>query len=587
MPDKKSDIKTKKDTQADTSKPAKVTWREIFSALKHRKSGAMFILGMAAGLPYVLITGTLNAWFTQEGISVKTIGVFSWISILLGFKFLWSPAIDRAKFPALLNMGQRRAGIFLLQAIIVPSLLAIAFLDPTTQIGVIAIAAIICTVAFASQDILIDAWRIEVADEVQTVDLLSSVYQVGYRLSAVFGGAGALIAAARIGWQDTFLFLSFLMVLCMSGVLIAENTVEKHKTPLLPKENPPAGWRNLAVSPVLIGWAWSIFALFSFMAFALLNPEDANARAFTVNTGPRIIIISIIMPVIIAAILMWQYRKDNNDTVGPPTLRKPWIGQSILDILYGSIMVPMIDLMDRLKFGAILVLILALSYRFTDLIWGSFAYPFYLGVNFGALGHTPDEVAIASKIFGAFMTTFGIIGGGMIILRIGRMPALVLGGILAASTNLLFADLALGAPITDAVLSFLHIYKPMTAIFQPLSDFMTLDVTMNKKMVQLMMVIAAENLSVGFASAAIVVYLSSIVNPKHAAVQYALLASLSLLIGTLGRGWIAEIIEDKGFAYVFFLTAAMGSVAIIASIAEWARQVYEGSQNSNDQIAKN
>ena len=84
---------------------------ELLAALKHKKTAAMFVLGFAAGLPYVLITGTLNAWFTNENISVATIGVFSWIIIIYSFKFLWSPAIDRAPTPKIFNMGQRRATI--------------------------------------------------------------------------------------------------------------------------------------------------------------------------------------------------------------------------------------------------------------------------------------------------------------------------------------------------------------------------------------------------------------------------------------------------------------------------------------------
>lgn len=568
-------------TQSKASKEekTKITFREIISALRHRKSGAMFVLGMAAGLPYVLITGTLNAWFTSEDISVKTIGVFSWIGILLGFKFLWSPAIDRAAFPPLFNMGQRRAGIFILQTVIVASLAFIAFLEPTSQLNLIAIAAIICTVAFASQDILIDAWRIEVADEVQTIDLLSAVYQIGYRLSAILGGAGALMIAARLGWENTFLLLVLLMITCMSGVFVAQNSVEHNKSLLLSSDEPPAMWRNLALIPILIGWSWSIFTLFSFMAGALNDPENANASVFTRQTGPIIIFVSIILPVLSAALLIHLHRSKNSNTINQATLPQTPLFQRALDALYGSVMVPMIDIVDRFKFGAVLILVLVLSYRFTDLIWGAFAYPFYLGENFGALGHSFDEVAIASKVFGSLMTAAGIVVGGMIILRVGRMPSLVIGAVLAAATNLLFADLALGAPITDKVLGLTGLYHLFPFLFQPLANFLSLDVDVNNKLVQLMAVIAAENLSVGFASAAIVVYLSSIVNPKHAAVQYALLASLSMLIGTLGRGWVGELIEEQGFAYVFYLTALMGGVAVIAAIAEWLRQAKGARSN--------
>ncbi|MEM9263169.1 MAG: beta-lactamase induction signal transducer, partial [Pseudomonadota bacterium] len=153
------------------------SWQDLGAALRKRKSLAMFVLGFAAGLPYVLITGTLNAWFTNEGVSIATIGVFSWIIILYSFKFLWSPAIDRAPTPPIFNMGQRRATILVLQSVILLCLLVISTIDPKSAIGLIAVAAILCTVASASQDVLIDAWRIEVADEETTIDLLSAIYQ--------------------------------------------------------------------------------------------------------------------------------------------------------------------------------------------------------------------------------------------------------------------------------------------------------------------------------------------------------------------------------------------------------------------------
>jgi len=133
--------------QADQKPASKTSWRDLFRALGRRKTGAMFLLGFAAGLPYVLITGTLLAWFTNEGIEVKTIGVFSWIIIIYGFKFLWAPAIDRMRAPQFFGMGQRRAGILILQAVIIAALGFISFASPQSQIGIIAMAAVVCTFA--------------------------------------------------------------------------------------------------------------------------------------------------------------------------------------------------------------------------------------------------------------------------------------------------------------------------------------------------------------------------------------------------------------------------------------------------------
>lgn len=554
------------DTTTPSAKPAKPTFEEILNALMRRKTLAMFILGFAAGLPYILITGTLNAWFTNENIDIKTIGVFSWIIIIYGFKFLWSPAIDRFPSPPLFSMGQRRAGILLLQIVIIICLAVISMGSPQEQISLIAMAAVLCTFASASQDILIDAWRIEVADEETTVDLLSSVYQVGYRLAAILGGAGALIIAARIGWNNTFVALAALMGVAVSGVFVAMDAPRLSKAAAAVKDSLPTQWRNWGLSPVILGWVWSFFALFGFMAFALNNPDAADARVFTREKGPIIVFVSIVIPFIVAAIMLRLDEKPKEKIAD-----KPWPAQTIIDNLYGAILTPMIDVIRRLRWGAIIVLVLILSYRFVDLVWGAFAYPFYLGENFGALGHTLDEVAIASKVFGSIMTFMGITVGATAILKFGRMPCLFVGAILAAATNLLFADLAQDGAVTHSVLSTLHLYG-VFGFLQPLADLLSLDVTMNEALTRLMIVIAAENLAVGFASAAIVVYLSSIVNPRFAAVQYALFASLTMLIGSLGRGALGVMIEERGFAYVFYLTAVLGLVAVIASGAEWIRQ---------------
>lgn len=546
--------------------PEKLTWRALMHSLGRRKSGAMFVLGFAAGLPYTLITGTLTAWFTNDKIDVKTIGVFSWIIIIYGFKFLWSPAIDRMPTQGLFSMGQRRAGILILQAIIIAALAVISTASPQSQIAVIAAAAVVCTLASSSQDILIDAWRIEVADDETPLDLLSSVYQVGYRLAAILGGAGALIMAARLGWNTTFVALAALMAVAVVGVFIAVDGPKREKSYGLGDHVPPPRWRNLALTPVLAGWGWSFAALFGFMAFALASPELANARTFTVQTGPLIVLAAIVAPVGAAAAML-----RIKDLSPPPGALKPWPGQFGFDAIYGSVLAPMSDLIARLGYAVILVLVLVLSYRFADLVWGAFAFPFYMGDQYGALAHTNDEVAIASKVFGSFMTFAGIAAGGLAIVKFGRLPCLFAGAILAAATNLLFADLAQGAPATNAFMSALHLY-PLFKVLQPLADFLTLKVTVDARLSQLMIVIAAENLAVGFASAANVAYLSSIVNPRYAAVQYALLASLTMLIGSLGRGALGEMIEAQGYASVFYLTAALGLVAVAASGAEWFRQ---------------
>src|SRR5690606_10862680 len=134
------------------------------------------------------------------------------------------------------------------------------------------------------------------------------------------------------------------------------------------------------------------------------------------------------------------------------------------DALFHIVLDPLMDLIQRLRWAAILILLLVLSYRFVDLIWGSFAYTFYLGdpavglmdssdISLGALGHSNTDVAIASKTVGVLMTVAGSAIGGALLLFIGRMPCLVIGAFLSAITNLLFADLAIGGAGMDGFLA--------------------------------------------------------------------------------------------------------------------------------------
>ena len=186
--------------------------------------------------------------------------------------------------------------------------------------------------------------------------------------------------------------------------------------------------------------------------------------------------------------------------------------------------------MRRLGWGVVIALGLILTYRITDNIWGSFAFPFYLQ----ELQYTGEEVAFASKIFGVFMT---MAGDGhrrlMLFATLGRMPTLLIGAIVAAASNLLYADLASsGAHGIDA---FARLFA-LDAFGQDL------------RMVRLLIAISGENIAGGLAGAAFVAYLSSITSREFSAVQYALLSSLTFLVGSLGRAAIGEAIDRIGYA---------------------------------------
>ncbi len=550
------------------------TLKALKLAVSDRQVLAMLILGVASGLPYVAVGGTLNAWLTTVDVKPVAIGLLSWALLAYAFKFLWAAALQRRTTPFGLKTGPRRFFMFLFLALVVAGLLVLSFSEPPNNLGRIGIICVLIAVFSASFDIVLAAWRIEIAKDDMQLDILSSVEQLGYRTASFLGGFVALILADHIGWKNTFLCGTALMALTSVGIFLAKPSPLADTLPTQADGDVSAslvgyltrGQKKLGTLLVLAGWAIGFWLIADFMHGALTDPENHSARTFIRYKGPWVVVCTVVWLGIVCAALVYL---NNRRQVGGAALSVNPHG--ILGILFEAIVEPMIEMVGRLRWACILVVLVVLSYRFTDLIWGGFAYPFYLGENYGALGHTLTEVGFASKLMGVIATMVGIGLGGLAMLRFGRMPVFFVGAVLAAATNLLFADLALDASFTDGFLSLTQLDHLFAAF--------NLDI----RMARLTTVIFAENLAVGLASAASIAYLSSIVNKSYAAVQYALLVSLVFLLGVLGRPTIGAIIEEEGFAQAFIVCAALGAVAAVLALLEWvriARQAKLAEQNS-------
>src|SRR5204863_3049909 len=209
----------------------------------------------------------------------------------------------------------------------------------------------------------------------------------------------------------------------------------------------------------------------------------------------------------------------------------------------------------RLGWGVLIIIGFILTYALCYNIWSSFAFPFYLDY----LHYTKDQVAFASKVFGIFMTMIGISLGGYLFGRIGRFPTVLIGAAVTPLGNLLYADLAEGGANIDA---FAH-----TLRLNVLLGWFGAD----DRMTRLLLAICYENIATGVALTAFVAYLSGIVSRKFTAVQYALLSSLTFLVGSLGRGVAGEAFDTLGYATVFRYTAAVGLLAVLFVILEWLR----------------
>jgi len=534
-------------------------WRLLKLALGNRKTLIMLVFGFAAGLPYTLLIGTLNAWLGEWEIDLATIGVLSWIGLAYAFKFLWSPLVDRVRLPMLERLGRRRSWLIVCQVLLTATFIGLSLSDPRLQLGWFALVAVIGAFASATQDVVIDAWRIDVADERAPVEILSSIYQFGYRIAALIGGALALVLSERVSWPMVYAIMGGFMALTVIATLAAPDTprdaIEREQSALRQAGAIEPRLRAIGLGIVGLGWLWAIWTVGSFMVNMLggaVDPVTGKPPAvgdFTKLYGPWIVAATVILPAIVAATFNWlKARKGYILTADEPATSG---GARAADHAYSALILPLGELVRRIGWGVIIVLGLILSYRITDNIWGSFAFPFYLT----ELKYTGDEVAFASKIFGVFMTMGGIAIGAAMFATIGRMPTLLIGAIVAAASNLIYADLASGAVAIDAF-----------ARFFALDTF-----GQDLRMVRLLIAISGENIAGGLAGAAFVAYLSSITSREFSAVQYALLSSLTFLVGSLGRAAVGEAIDQIGYAPVFRFTALIGLVAVGFVVLEWVR----------------
>lgn len=205
-------------------------WLEALAVYAHPRVRAMAFLGFSAGLPLQLVLGTLSFWLAEAGVGRAIIGQLSWVGLAWGLKFLWSPLIDRLRVPWLTRrLGQRRAWLLLSQLAIAVGLWALAHGDPAQSIERTLLFALLVAVASATQDIAMDAWRIE-AVGLERQGAMAAAYQTGYRLAMITGGAGALWIAAAFDpaearydvhpWQVAYSVMAALMAVGIVTTLL-------------------------------------------------------------------------------------------------------------------------------------------------------------------------------------------------------------------------------------------------------------------------------------------------------------------------------------------------------------------------------
>jgi len=421
-------------------------WRRTYGAYLNRRILIVLLMGVSSGLPLLLTLSTLSYWLAKAGVDKTTIGLFALVGVPYSFKFVWAPAIDHLPLPVLSRLfGRRRGWLFLLQALLAIAIFVMGMTDPKTAPIAVAIAALAVAFFSASQDIVIDAYRIEILRE-EEQGAGAAVTQAGYRLGLILAGAGAIALSDFVGWAAIFALLAAIIVLGMVVVVLA--------------------------------------------------PEPKGA-AGTVEA-----------------------RSPSDDVASAVASRAK---HAIID--------PFIDFMRHR--GWMVILLFVLFYKFGDAISGVMANPFYAELGFSGV-----EIAGITKVLGVIATLVGTFAGGILVARLGLMPALIIGGIAQAVMNLLFAALA----------------------------------WTGKDLGMLALAIGADNFASGLGNAAFVAYLSSLCNRAFTGTQYALLTSFMAAGRTIlssGGGWLADHMSWVSFFVSTTLLAVPGLLLLL-----WLMRLY-------------
>lgn len=203
------------------------SWKSSFTVYKNPKVLAMLFLGFSAGLPLLLVFGTLSAWLAVEGVDKTTIGFVSWVALAYGLKFIWAPLVDHLPLPLLTTvLGQRRGWMLLAQLGVITGLTAMALSDPVVSLGSVVWFAVITAFSSATQDITIDAWRIEAISE-DFQGAMAGTYQLGYRLGMILAGGGAFSLAHFYSWPVAYMFMAGFMLVGVTSVLIIDEPDHK------------------------------------------------------------------------------------------------------------------------------------------------------------------------------------------------------------------------------------------------------------------------------------------------------------------------------------------------------------------------
>lgn len=249
--------------QAEAAKPAR-NWRGMLHALRRPKVLLTLVLGFGSGLPFLLTGATFSLWLREAGTSLSAIGYISWVGFAYTFKFLWAPVIDRMDAPLLGFLGRRRGWMALAQILVGAALALMAAIGPEGGLGPLAFAALLVAFSSATQDVVVDAWRIESADGPEELNLLTSAFQLGYRFAIISANALILFVAEAIGWNGAYGVWGALMGLALLATVLAPEPAA------LKAVGSAAIWTARGVWDAVFGPFWTFLRTHGWLALVML-----------------------------------------------------------------------------------------------------------------------------------------------------------------------------------------------------------------------------------------------------------------------------------------------------------------------------
>jgi MFS transporter, PAT family, beta-lactamase induction signal transducer AmpG len=412
-------------------------WKAAFRAFLDRRAAIMLFLGFSAGIPILLIFSSLSLWLGEADVSRSAVTFFSWAALGYSFKFVWAPLVDELPIPWLTKkLGRRRAWLFIAQLLIICAISIMAFSDPSlgqAHLYQMAVGAVLLGFSAATQDIVIDAYRIELA-ETQMQTVLASTYNAGYRIGMIIAGAGALFLAAYLGtakgnyiydaWKYTYLVMAAVMVVgVITTLCIREPQVER-----IYKDYKRSDYYRLVgvffvavttfvlsyiYSGVLTEWLKTTANIQdSFLLFLIESLRFIGSGAVAFLMGSSLV---------------------KMGAVNRQMAYETWVN-------------PVADFFKRYGLKLALVLLLLIGfYRVSDIIAGVISNVFYQDLNF-----SKEQIAEAVKVYGVIFSLLGGFLGGLLAQKFNIMKLMFVGAVLACSTNLIFIGLVKsGQPLTS------------------------------------------------------------------------------------------------------------------------------------------